>query len=118
MLARQEVKSNIMDISSLHSPLVRRAIAALNDERLDDFMALFAHNAIVIDGPTYHGTEAIRAWMQRENIGVHMRIHVVRERDVEGMIVEIQASSQGGYSGPGTFSFTAHNGLLTRLEIS
>src|SRR5689334_6278812 len=102
-----------MDISSLHSSLVRRAIEALNEERLDDFMALFVHDATVIDGATYHGTKAIRAWMQRENIGVHMRIEVVREKDAEGMVVEINAASRGGYSGPGTFSFTARDGLLT-----
>jgi len=105
-----------MKITSLHSPLVRRSIEAVNEERLDDFMALFAHNATVVDVSTYHGLDEIRAWAQRENFGVHMHIEV-QEQDAEGTTLEISARSQGGYSGPGTFSFTIREGLIERLVI-
>ena len=55
-----------MDVRSLHSPLVRRAIQTINGGRLDEFLALFAPDATVVDGATYHGSEAIRAWAERE----------------------------------------------------
>ena len=107
-----------MNMSSLHSPIVRRMVEALNAEQVDDFMAVFASDATVVDGPAYSGYDAIRAWTERENFGVHMRIDVVREKDAQGLTVEIQAASQGGYSGPGTMSFTLQGDLIKRLVIS
>ena len=71
-----------MDVASLHSPLVRRTIEAINEGRLEDFMALFARDAAVVDGPTYRGREAIRTWAQRETFGVQMHIDVIRELKV------------------------------------
>jgi SnoaL-like domain len=68
-----------MKVASLHSPLVRRAIETINEGRLEDFLALFARDATVVDGATYQGSEAIRAWAQRETFGVQMHIDVVQE---------------------------------------
>lgn len=42
-----------MKVTSLHSPLVRRVIETINEGRLDDFLALFAREATVVDGATY-----------------------------------------------------------------
>ena len=106
-----------MNVSSLHSSVVRRMIEALNTESVNDFMAVFTPDATVVDGPEYHGLEAIRAWTKRENFGVHMRIDVVREQNPEGTILEAQAASQGGYSGPATLTFTLHNDRISRLVI-
>jgi hypothetical protein len=106
-----------MDVASLHSPLVRRTIETINEGRLDDFMALFARDATVVDGATYRGYEAIRTWAQRETFGVQMHIDVIREENAEGTAVEVNATSRGGYSGPGTFSFTIRGGLIERLVI-
>lgn len=106
-----------MNVASLHSPLVRRAIETINEGRLDDFLALFARDATVVDGATYHGAEAIRAWAQRETFGVQMRIDVVQEKNTEGTAVEVNATSTGGYSGPGTFFFTMRGGLIERFVI-
>lgn len=50
-----------MDVDSLHSPLVHRVIETINEGRLNDFLALFAFYATVIDGATHQGSEAIRA---------------------------------------------------------
>ncbi len=83
----------------------------------DDFLTLFARDATVADGPTYHGSEAIRAWAQRETFGVQMHIDVVQEKNADGTVVEVNATSTGGYSGPGTFLFTIRGGLIERLEI-
>jgi SnoaL-like domain len=108
----------IMNTASLHSPIVRQTIEAINEGRLDDFMALFAPDAAVIDGPTYQGHESIRAWAQRETFGVHMRIIVQQEKNADGTIIDMTAKSQGGYSGPGTFSFTIQSHQIKRLVIS
>lgn len=106
-----------MDVASLHSPVVRRTIETINEGRLDDFMALFARDATVVDGATYHGYEAIRTWAQRETYGVQMHIDVVREENAEGTAIEVNTTSRGGYSGPGTFFFTIRGGLIERLVI-
>jgi hypothetical protein len=93
-----------MDVASLHSPLARRAIEAINAGRLEDFLALFARDATVVVGATYRGPEAIREWAQRETFGVRMHIDVVQEKNSEGTVVKMKAAtSSGGYSGPGTF---------------
>lgn len=107
-----------MDVASLHSPIVRRTIKMINEGRLDDFLALFASDATIVDEDTYQGLEAIRAWAERETFGVKMHIDVVQEKNTEGTTVEVNASSTGGYSGPGTFFFTVWEGLIERLVIS
>jgi hypothetical protein len=106
-----------MDVGSLRSPFVRRTIETINADRLDNFMALFARDATVVDGATYHGSEAIRTWAQRETFGVKMHIDVVREKNTAGTVVEVNVASIGGYSGPGTFSFTIRRGLIERFVI-
>ena len=106
-----------MKVASLHSPLVRRAIEPINEGRLDDFLALFARDATVIDGATYQGSDAIRAWAQRETFGVQMHIDVLQEKNAGGTVLEVNATSTGGYSGPGTFFFTIRGDLIERLEI-
>jgi hypothetical protein len=50
-----------MAVASLQSPLVRRTIETINEGRLDDFMALFARNATLVDGPTYQGKHTLLA---------------------------------------------------------
>ncbi len=106
-----------MKEASLRSPLVRRAIEAINQGNLDEFLALFAPDAIVVDVSTYSGYEAIRTWAQRETFNVQVRFHVAREKNEEGTIVEGNVQSVGGYSGPATFSFTVHGDRIQRLII-
>jgi hypothetical protein len=106
-----------MKVASLHSPLVRRVIESINEGRLEDFLALFARDATVIDGETYEGSDAIRVWAQRETFGVRMHIDVVQEKNAEGTILEVNATSTGGYSGPGAFFFTIRGDLIERFVI-
>jgi hypothetical protein len=106
-----------MKEASLRSPLVRRAIEAINQGNLDEFLALFAPDATVVDVSTYRGHEAIRAWAQRETFNVQVRFQVVREKNEEGTIVEGHVQSVGGYSGPATFSFTVEGDRIQRLVI-
>jgi len=75
-----------MDVASLHSPFVRGTIETINEGRLDDFMALFARDATVVDGARYQGYKAIRTWAQRETFGVQMHIDAVQEKNTEGML--------------------------------
>jgi SnoaL-like protein len=106
-----------MKVASLHSPLVRRAIETINEGRLDDFLALFARDATIVDGVTYQGSEAIRAWAERETFGVQMHIDVIQEKNSEGTVLEVNATSTGGYTGPGTFYFTIRGDLIERFVI-
>src|SRR5215468_6616324 len=106
-----------MDVASLHAPVVRRFIEALNDGRQEDFLALFTPNAVVVDSATYADAAAIRDWAERENFSVHMQMSVVRELDVSGHVLEISAASHGGYSGPGTLSVTLRGDRIERLVI-
>lgn len=106
-----------MDVASLHSPLVRRTIETINEGQLAEFLALFAHDATIVDGTTYHGTEALRTWAERETFGVQMHIDVVQEKNTQGTTLDVNVYSTGGYSGPGTFFFTIRSGLIERFEI-
>ena len=85
----------MMDTTSLHSPVVRRAIEAINHGKLDDFMALFAPDATLVDVSTYKGLAEIRDWAQRETFGVSVRIQVEREKNAEGTVVHGQVRSNG-----------------------
>ena len=58
-----------MDVRSLHSPLVRRAIETINEGRLDDFLALFARDATVIDGATYQGLRLFGRGRNEKRLG-------------------------------------------------
>lgn len=59
-----------MDVGSLLSPLVRRAIETINEGRIDEILALFAPDATIVDRATYHGSKAIREWAERETFGI------------------------------------------------
>ena len=107
-----------MNTASLQAPLVRQSINAINIGSLDDFMALFTSDAVVVDGPVYDGAAAIRAWAARETFGVQMRLDVVGEVNADGTTVALKASSNGGYNGPAEFAYTVRDGLIMRLEIS
>jgi hypothetical protein len=106
-----------MNTASLRSPLVCRAIEAINQENFDEFLELFALDATVVDKSTYVGYDAIAAWARRETFGVHVRFHVARERNEKGTIVEGSVESVGGYSGPATFTFTVQGNTIERLVI-
>ena len=41
----------------------------------------------------------------------------LQEKNSEGTAVEVNATSTGGYSGPGTFFFTIRGGLIERFVI-
>jgi hypothetical protein len=116
-MKNKSIRGRSPNVASLHSPLARRTIETINAGQLDEFMALFARDATVIDGATYRGHEAIRMWAQRETFGVQMHIDVTQEKNTEGTTVAVNATSKSGYSGPGTFFFTVHSGLIKRLVI-
>ena len=106
-----------MNTASLRSPLVRRAIEAINKEHFDEFMELFAPDATVVDESSYVGYDAIAAWARRETFGAHVRFHLARERNEKGTILEGNVVSIGGYSGPATFTFTIQGDRIERLVI-
>jgi ketosteroid isomerase-like protein len=106
-----------MDSSSLRSQTVRRTVEAVNQGHLDDFLALFAPDATLVDVATYQGQEAIREWAERETFGVRMRFRVEREANVDGTRIEGSVHSVGGYSGPSTWTSTLRGETIERLVI-
>ena len=106
-----------MNIAALHSPLVRRALEAINQGNIDTFLGLFAPDATVVDSVTYRGSGAIREWAQRTLFNVHLRFQPEREKNEEGTIVEGHVQSVGGYSGRATFSLTRQGDFIQRLVI-
>lgn len=106
-----------MNPAFLRSQPVRRTVEAVNLGRLDDFLALFAPDAALVDVATYRGQEEIRAWAERETFGVQMRFRVEREANAEGTGIEGDVQSVGGYSGPTTWTFTLRGETIDRLVI-
>ncbi|HET8844689.1 MAG TPA: nuclear transport factor 2 family protein [Ktedonobacteraceae bacterium] len=106
-----------MPLSTFSSPVVKRAIDALNQGSLAGFMACFTPNAEIVDVSTYKGHQAISAWAQRENFNVHLQMQVEQEKNAEGTVLYGHVHSHGGYNGPATFTFTLHDGLIQRLVI-
>ncbi len=107
-----------MNAETLRSPLIRRAVDAINQGKLDDFMALFAADATVVDGATYIGHQVIRSWAQRETFSTHVHFQVEHEHNAEGAIIAGNVRSHGGYNGPATFSCTLRGDLIERLGIT
>ena len=107
-----------MNTASLRSPTVRRTVELINQEKLDDFMALFALDATLVDVLTYYGHQEIREWAQRETFGTHLRFQVERETNAEGTIIEGEVRSVGGYNGPARFTFTLGGELIVQLMIT
>lgn len=106
-----------MDIASLRTPSVRRTLEAINQGKIEDFLALFTPDATVVDVSTYTGAQEIRNWAQRETFSVHVRFQLEAEQNEEGTIVSGQVHSSGGYNGPAIFSFTLRNNLIKQLTI-
>src|SRR2546426_998801 len=63
------------------------------------------------------GTRLFGRGAQRETFGVQLHIDVIHEKNAEGTAVEVNVTSTGGYSGPGTFSFSIGGGLIERWVI-
>lgn len=99
--------------------LVSAVIAAVNGGDSSGFLDLFDATGVVDDwGSVYRGHEAIRAWSDRELIGVaaHFTLQDAGEhRDTAWMRVQVGGN---GFTGPSRFAFAMHNGRIARMTIT
>ena len=99
-------------------PVVSAFVAAVNAGDTAAFLALFAERGIVDDwGTRYGGREKIRAWSDRELIGVDARLEIVSSEQGADASVLAQVSGRG-FKGRSRFSFTMDGPLIKEMRIT
>jgi hypothetical protein len=93
-------------------------IDAANVHDTDRFLACFARDGLVDDwGREFRGAGAIRAWSDREFIGVAVTLAVSAiEHQGDETVVTAQVGG-GGFNGPSHFSFRVAGDLVERMTI-
>ena len=99
-------------------PAVRQMLDATNAEDREAFLGALAAEAVVDDfGRRFTGHHQIAAWSDAENIGTHNRITVTGVRgDRRQPVLDIEVHGSG-YNGPGSFTLTSRDGLITSMVI-
>ncbi|MFS2110707.1 nuclear transport factor 2 family protein [Sphingomonas sp. Sphisp140] len=99
--------------------IVSAVIAAVNGGNLPGFLDLFDTMGVVDDwGSVYRGHEAIRAWSDRELIGVAANFTLKdaqQHGDTAWMRVQVGGN---GFTGPSRFAFAMHDGRIVRMTIT
>ncbi|MDV7216808.1 nuclear transport factor 2 family protein [Streptomyces prunicolor] len=100
-------------------PVVRRAIDAANAADTQAFLDSFATDGAVDDwGRLFYGPDAIRAWSDREFIGVRVSLTVTGARQ-SGDTTTVSAQVGGdGFNGPSGFAFTTAGDGITLMRIT
>ena len=97
---------------------VAELIEAANANDTDAFLACLAGDAVVDDwGRQFKGPEEIRAWSDREFIGVKVSLEVtsVEQKD-DATTVAAQVGGDG-FNGPSHFTFQLDDDHVTRMTI-
>jgi hypothetical protein len=99
--------------------IVSTVIAAVNAGDTDAFLALFEETGAVDDwGDVYRGKTEIRAWSDRELIGVKARF-TLRASEQRGDEASMQVDVGGnGFNGPSRFTFTMKDGRIAKMLIT
>ena len=97
---------------------VGAALEAANANDTAAFLACFAPDGVVDDwGREFRGPDEIRAWSDREFIGVHVSLDVT-DVEREGAATTVTATVGGeGFNGPSHFTFLVDGDRLTRMTI-
>jgi hypothetical protein len=97
---------------------VARLLQAANDQDTDAFLASFTDDGVVDDwGREFAGADAIRAWSDKEFIGVAVTLEIVTVTS-EGDTTTVAAQvGGGGFNGPSHFTFAVRDGLVARMTI-
>ena len=105
-------------MSELPAP-VAAALAAANADDTDAFLATFTPDGVVDDwGREFRGADAIRAWSDREFIGVDVTLDVTGSTS-DGGATTVAADVGGrGFNGPSHFTFEVAGEHVTRMTIS
>ena len=104
-------------MSELPAP-VAAALAAANADDTDAFLATFTPDGVVDDwGREFRGADAIRAWSDREFIGVDVTLDVTGSTS-DGGATTVAADVGGrGFNGPSHFTFELDGDQVVRMSI-
>jgi len=104
-------------MSELPAP-VAAALAAANAHDTDAFLATFTPDGVVDDwGREFRGADAIRAWSDREFIGVDVTLDVTGSTS-DGGATTVAADVGGrGFNGPSHFTFELDGDQVVRMSI-
>jgi hypothetical protein len=107
-------------VTEQHLPApVARAIAAVNAGDTDAFLSEFAADGWIDDnGRRFRGHEAMRAWSDRELIGVNSRFELTGSQPTDrGVAIDVDVSSDG-FNGYSRFSFELDDEALRSMTIA
>ena len=100
-------------------PIVSAVIAAVNAGDTAAFLGLFQETGAVDDwGSVYRGREEVKAWSDRELIGVMARFALrssEQHGDQASMLVDVGGE---GFNGPSRFTFTLTAGRIAQMRIT
>ena len=104
-------------MSDVHEP-VARALAAANANDTEAFLACFTRDGVVDDwGREFRGADEIRAWSDREFIGVRVSLDVTGIEARDGATTVTAAVGGEGFNGPSHFTFLMDRDRLARMTI-
>jgi hypothetical protein len=100
------------------APIIDAVVAAINGGDADAFLRLFQETGTVDDwGSVHSGPAEIKAWSDRELIGVRARFDLLASEpkdDTADMRVEVGG---GGFNGPSRFTFKLRGGKIQEMRI-
>ena len=97
---------------------VARLIAAANANDTAAWVAAFTRDGVVDDwGREFHGPDAMRAWSDKEFIGVQVTLDVTGVEQA-GRATTVTAQVGGnGFNGESHFTFEVDGDLVSRMTI-
>ncbi len=97
---------------------VSAAIEAANANDTAAFLACFATDGVVDDwGREFRAEDEIRAWSDREFIGVHVSLDVTAVEEQDGATTVTATVGGEGFNGPSHFTFEVAEDRLARMTI-
>jgi hypothetical protein len=97
---------------------VSAAIEAANANDTAAFLACFATDGVVDDwGREFRGADEIRAWSDREFIGVHVSLDVTAVEQEDGATTVTANVGGDGFNGPSNFTFDVAGNRVARMTI-
>lgn len=105
------------DALDLPAP-VRAVIAAANAHDMEAFLGCFSEDGVVGDwGREFQGADEIRAWSDREFIGVNVNLEVTAVEGRNGRTVVAARVRGEGFNGPCHFKFQLEGDKVTRMIV-
>jgi hypothetical protein len=104
-------------------PPIADFVKAVNEHESEDFLAVFAENAVITDeGHQYQGIAAIKDWDDEKNIGANITMNPVEITGRDGKMI-LTADMDGNFDKTGLpdpflmdLHFTLEENLISALE--